>query len=123
MNRQPSGIPRTPPITKRNDERASNHSELDDPNVFDGVAQRPNKHDCNDEVSERQPVRAIADEGIFGVARDDAVANFSEPAKQARLFQVGTVGRAYDSGQQVDFGFQRDGRYAADDQSKDKNPK
>jgi len=48
--------------------------------------------------------------------------NYSERAKQARLFQVGTVGRAEYSGQQVDFGFQRDGLYATMTSPKDKNP-
>src|SRR5206468_12709144 len=88
-----------------------------------GVAQRPDERDCNDEVAESEPVRTVADERIFGLGCDDAVANFSEPAEQAWLFQVGAVVRTDDSSQQVEFALQRDRRYSADDQASDEDPK
>ena len=72
------------------DQRASNHTEFDNPNVFHRIAQRPDERNGDDEVSERQPIRSIGNEGIFRVRLNQSVEDFSEPMTQSGLFQAAT---------------------------------
>lgn len=106
---------------ERHDERASNHSELDNPNVFHRVAQRPDERDGDDEVRERQPVRSVSDEWILGVGCNERVTHLEQPADEAAVFRV--VVSPGNSRKQLEFGFQRDGRCTADDQPNDEQEK
>src|SRR5476649_685898 len=42
-----------------NHQHARNQSEVEQPAVADGIAQRADESNCDDEMSKRQPVRAV----------------------------------------------------------------
>lgn len=64
---------------KREDTQATDDSPLNNPFVLDGVAQRSNECNSNDEMCKRQPVRTITDERILLIGVFKSPIGLSEP--------------------------------------------
>src|SRR5450759_938871 len=58
---------------ERQDQKASYHSKFDPPNVFDGIAQRANKGNRNDDVRKAQPIRAVGHKWIVLISDGDGL--------------------------------------------------
>ena len=68
--------------SKRDDTSAGDQAEGDDPFIADGVDVRPDKCNCDDKVSERQPVRTVGEEGILRTGLAKRIVNTLDPRKQ-----------------------------------------
>jgi hypothetical protein len=100
---------------KGDDEDTSDDTELDDPDIFDGVEIRADEGDGEDNVREGEPVRPVSEEGKLGIGLDKGVAHFYEPVSKAGIRMGGG-----ELGKNFEFGFERESGDAADDQAENK---
>src|SRR5437588_10987695 len=61
-------------------QHTSNNTCLQNPNVAHRVNKYADEENSNDNMCERQPIGAVSQPGIFGVALPQAVSNSEEPA-------------------------------------------
>lgn len=103
-----------------NDSDAGDDSELKNPLVAHGIAERAEKRDGDDEMSEGQPVRAVGHEGIVAVGIDDSVVNAAKPGMEGGFAgRRGRRGNMKDAVEHAGFALQREGGEAAQHQADD----
>ena len=98
-----------------NDEKAGDDAEIDNPEVADGIAERADKSDGDDEMAEGEPVGAVEKEGIAGVAIEDAGVDGLDPFADCGR-ELEAMDKAMEEIQLAD---ERDGGGAADDEADD----
>jgi len=105
---------------ERNDAGTGDDAELEYPFVSDGIDQRTDEGDGDDEMSECQPVSSVGHEGVGLVGTDDAVVNAAEPGVKG-WFAGRWRRRTHmeDLIEDCGFALQREGGDAAQDQSDD----
>lgn len=69
---------------EREHKHTRDHAGLNDPDISNRIPKRPDKENRDDDVSERQPIRAIRNPRVFGIRITEAVANDEEPVVEAR---------------------------------------
>src|SRR5664279_3857987 len=69
--------------SKRDDSGTGNQTKGDDPLVANRIDVGANKHNCDDDVSEGEPIRAIGEEGIERVCIAECVVDTFDPREQS----------------------------------------
>jgi hypothetical protein len=101
---------------ERNDGDASDHAELEHPFVADGIAQRAEEGDGQDEVGEGEPVGSVGEERVVEVGVKESGVNSCDPKDD----RVGKDGIGVEEGcQPGGFLLEREGGEAAEDEPKD----
>jgi len=106
--------------SKGDDTCAGYQAELEYPLIADGIYERTDESDGDDEVGEGEPIGAVGHERIRLVGVDDAVVNAAEPCVQGG-FAGGWLCRTYmkDLIQDCGLALEREGGDAAEDESND----
>src|SRR5579871_4738932 len=68
---------------ERDNARAGDESEMQDPFIADGVDQRSDKSDGDDQMPEGQPVSSVGHERIVAVGDGDAFVNAAQPGLES----------------------------------------
>lgn len=103
---------------KRNDARARNQPEGDEPIVAHRIYKWTNEGDRNDEVSEGEPIGAVRKKGIGSVHRLHSLVNAFDPREQACGHGDGPQAVRLNQGEKaLELGLERKRRNAAQDQA------
>ena len=104
---------------QRNYTGTGDDAELEYPLVADGVNERTDEGDGDDEVGEGEPIGSVSHEWVGAVGVDDAVVNAAEPCVEGGFAEEWCRTHMEDLIQDCGFAFEREGSDAAEDQSND----
>jgi hypothetical protein len=102
---------------------AGDYAEYQYPLVANGIAERAEECDRDDDVGECQPVGAVGHEGVIAVGVYDAVMHATQPGMESGFATDRCRGNAEDVIEDCSFALQREGGEPAEQQANDKKGK